>query len=754
MTNRRKEILLRYCTERDRTIKEVPISEDDTPQSVLLKLKAESNFHLTDEGGHPFAMDDWLFGYCSFAANPTLKLLHGSALMARKTRTKSVKKDNRIATELRFRDEKAVFARGVQPSYAKATADAISNFGITDPCFIERVRAEDDRIIIEFATGIDSPWFTEKACPPMKLSDDRLYQESTGVGGWGSVPPPNPMMTRARTVAVRKVKLVEVLLHNLVSDEMEKVGEADNYDQAIALARRSGKVPEGWNVAVAEANDERMIVVCKKGATVSGDGVTPAVTTPKPKAKKTPILPEKLVGKNPEAIFAPKSPVPDVPGVLNAMVEPHHFKLCKVRPIDPAQGSWHIKVETLGGPTSEIEVRKDVYMMELLALAYQGTDFAEGEKVKMVLKPLRMEDGAVFKIERVFLTARLALSIQIWDGSSRHCGIEVVPTATGAEIADQAQRRIGDEPLEEARYYNVFYRNQPASPPWIQKEYELRPDVDISGTVIVRNRNGDMTVPVPLLQKNRWQQLAYDSMPDPPLTITQIGPLEFRAIYADEEVLCHVRLVTDAEGEEHVISLLPFWDNQRLKIAEAFGREMAPDTSRQSRDNVIFVKSADGSPPDPTFERILTYTLGNDPAEYSVRVHKGETTRDIKGGLARLHAGINPAKILFEGSEMDDADAITDWASATGTSPIRVQVTLDTPMQKFWLWQHSGQYDLGSEDLDGRSKDEIWRALQVRNPMMKNFKDYCMFKGQDEVLWENLPVLDMVLVPIDIPVIN
>jgi hypothetical protein len=216
--------MLRYHTEHDRTIKEVPISEDDTPKPVLLRLKAESNFHLMDESGHPFAMDDYLFGYCTFAANSPLKVLHGSALMTRKTRKESPKKDNRIATEFRFRDEKAVFAREVQPTYAMATADAISFFGIRDPCFIERVRAEDDRIFIDFATGIDSPWFTEKACPPLTLADDKLSQESTGVGGWGSIPPQSPMVTRARTAAVRTVKLVEVLPHNLASDEMEKIG--------------------------------------------------------------------------------------------------------------------------------------------------------------------------------------------------------------------------------------------------------------------------------------------------------------------------------------------------------------------------------------------------------------------------------------------------------------------------------------------------------------------------------------------------
>jgi hypothetical protein len=79
---------------------------------------------------------------------------------------------------------------------------------------------------------------------------------------------------------------VEILLHNLTTDQTTKVGEAYRYDQAIALAKRSGQVPKGWNVAVSEANDERIIVVCKKGSIVSGEGVKPAVTAAKPKPKK------------------------------------------------------------------------------------------------------------------------------------------------------------------------------------------------------------------------------------------------------------------------------------------------------------------------------------------------------------------------------------------------------------------------------------------------------------------------------------
>jgi ribonuclease HI len=732
MTNRRKEVMMRYCTEHDRTIKEVSISEDDTPASVLLKLRAESNFHITDDKGRPFAMDDNLFGYCTSAANPPLKLLHGSALATKKTREPTKKKDNRIVTEIRCGDEKTTFARGLQPNYAKAVVDAKAHFGIADAVFIEKVRAEDDRIIIECGVGIDAPWFTEKACPPLKISEDRIYQESTGVGGWGTAPPPNRMMTRARTAEVRKVKLVDIMLLNLANDEMEKVGEADNYDQAIALAKRSGKVPKGWNVAISEANDERIIVVCKKGPIAKGEGIKPAVTAPKPKPKKVALL-EKLTGINPEAVFKPKAPVPDVPGALNTPIEPHHIKLCRPRPIDPLQGSWTIKVEILREQTREMTIRKDAYQFEILSLDFEGIDLSEDERVKIVLKPLKMQDGAVFKVERVSALAKLALTVNIWDGSQRRCGVEVSLRASIGEIVREAQKKLDDVVLEEERWYGIYHKNQLVMGPWIQKDYELRPNVDISGTVVVRCRTGDMTVPIPILRPQRWQQIVFNSMPDPPPTVTQIGAREFRAVYGDEVLTYRVRFVTDSEGEEHLINWLPLWENQKLRIAEAFGREIVLDDSRQSRADEIFVKSADGSLPDPTFERVLVYTLGEDLTEHHVRVHKNETTEFVKEGLKRLHPGINPAKILFEGSELHDADPVTDWATATGSSPMKVKVTLDTPVQKFWLWQHTGLRDLGSEDWDGRSRDEIWESIQIRNPDVRSFGEYRMYKGQNEV---------------------
>jgi hypothetical protein len=48
----------------------------------------------------------------------------------------------------------------------------------------------------------------------------------------------------------------------------------------------------------------------------------------------------------------------------------------------------------------------------------------------------------------------------------------------------------------------------------------------------------------------------------------------------------------------------------------------------------------------------MKYTLGDGPEEFSVRVHKGQMTREVMTGLKALHAGINPSKILFEGAEM------------------------------------------------------------------------------------------------------
>jgi hypothetical protein len=162
MTNRRKEIPLRYSGEGDGEIKSILIGENDTVRVILAALKTKSNFHLTDHENHPFGLDDFPFGYVSVAVNPPLKLLHGSELKGKK-REPTPKRDNRMAIEVRFSDARAVYARNTQGSplsYAKLLSDAVSNHSIPGPCHIERVRAEDDRILVDIVLGDDTPWYT------------------------------------------------------------------------------------------------------------------------------------------------------------------------------------------------------------------------------------------------------------------------------------------------------------------------------------------------------------------------------------------------------------------------------------------------------------------------------------------------------------------------------------------------------------------------------------------------------------------
>jgi hypothetical protein len=75
--------------------------------------------------------------------------------------------------------------------------------------------------------------------------------------------------------------------------------------------------------------------------------------------------------------------------------------------------------------------------------------------------------------------------------------------------------------------------------------------------------------------------------------------------------------------------------------------------------------------------------------------------------LKKLHPGVLPAKMMFEGAEMSEADSVGDWWSKTGTSPFAVNWTLETPLQKFWFWFPSEIRDFGSEEQETRSREEI-----------------------------------------------
>jgi hypothetical protein len=79
---------------------------------------------------------------------------------------------------------------------------------------------------------------------------------------------------------------------------------------------------------------------------------------------------------------------------------------------------------------------------------------------------------------------------------------------------------------------------------------------------------------------------------------------------------------------------------------------------------------------------------------------------------------------------------------------------LGTPSQRFQLWKPSGVVDIGTEELDGRSREEIWRSLQRRSPDLREFGEYRLYVKQDEVNWSNLLVIDLTIVPTVIPVVE
>jgi hypothetical protein len=116
--------------------------------------------------------------------------------------------------------------------------------------------------------------------------------------------------------------------------------------------------------------------------------------------------------------------------------------------VNELTGLWKIEIKVTGDPEKEIQVIKDVNIFEILSLTFEGVDIPADEKVKVVVKPLRMQDGAIFRVERVKTIAKLALGIMIWDGTVVRCGIEASPNATIAEMVREAHERL-EEPLED-----------------------------------------------------------------------------------------------------------------------------------------------------------------------------------------------------------------------------------------------------------------------------------------------------------------
>jgi hypothetical protein len=153
MTNKRKEMTLRYTSGDDAEVHEMLIGENDTPPQAILKAWKQGNFYMLDSNGIPFAKEDSLFGYATSSDALPVQIRDGSALRTLKTRALTPKRDNRIRVECRFGNDEQVFERSVYASYKDLVDDNRREHGLPDSWQIASVRAEDDRIIVVCEDG-------------------------------------------------------------------------------------------------------------------------------------------------------------------------------------------------------------------------------------------------------------------------------------------------------------------------------------------------------------------------------------------------------------------------------------------------------------------------------------------------------------------------------------------------------------------------------------------------------------------------
>jgi hypothetical protein len=246
VTNKRKEVTLRYCIGEEEEVHEMIVGESDTPSQAIVRTGKQGNFYVTDINGIPFSKEDSFFGYATFPGAPPVRILHGSALKTLKTRPPTAKKDCRIRVEIRFGDNVQSFGRATYSSYRDAIDDNRRAHALPDTWQVATIRAEEDRIIIMCEDGADPFWFSEKTNPPIKLALDKIYAAATRVppGSWG-VPviaqPQVSMLTRAR--AQNPIEC-HVVLQVRSTGDLFDLGTIEKFDDALPAAIQRGGTPE------------------------------------------------------------------------------------------------------------------------------------------------------------------------------------------------------------------------------------------------------------------------------------------------------------------------------------------------------------------------------------------------------------------------------------------------------------------------------------------------------------------------------
>jgi hypothetical protein len=99
MTNSRKQVPLRYRIEDEAEVREIQICQEDTPKSVLTRLKQLDNYFILDPENRRFETDDKLFAFATTKGVQPVRIRHGVRLSSIKARVRLDLRDNREKVE-------------------------------------------------------------------------------------------------------------------------------------------------------------------------------------------------------------------------------------------------------------------------------------------------------------------------------------------------------------------------------------------------------------------------------------------------------------------------------------------------------------------------------------------------------------------------------------------------------------------------------------------------------------------------------
>jgi hypothetical protein len=110
---------------------------------------------------------------------------------------------------------------------------------------------------------------------------------------------------------------------------------------------------------------------------------------------------------------------------MGQIIEGKRVKNKRPREPELANHSEAVTVAITGEENRIIQVRKDSSIEEILGTSLLGEAVLEEASFRLLLKPEKMKDGAIFRYERILGRVRLNLEYHTWDNRVLKFGVKV-----------------------------------------------------------------------------------------------------------------------------------------------------------------------------------------------------------------------------------------------------------------------------------------------------------------------------------------